>query len=84
MEAIGYVERDRREDAGEGDKWSERQKRHEPKINDLLVVYKFEMLFSYTEPDGAKLNNWYSGVVTSMKNEKNEMCGGDMESCVSW
>ena len=58
LEAAGYVERNKREDVGEGNRWSERQKRREPKINDLLVGYKFEMLLSYTEPDSAKFMEW--------------------------
>ena len=76
---------------GEGDRWSERQKHCEPKINDSLVGYKIEMLFSYTEPDGAKLYNWYNGVVTSVKNERtrcvevtwNPACLGDDDKRVT-
>ena len=63
-------ERDNRMERGEGDKWSKMQKDAAPKVDDSLVGYKIEMLFSGHDDEGEPFVNWYHGVVVKLLNKK--------------
>ena len=65
-------ERDRREERGEGDRWSERQSVNPPEINKKMIEreYRIEMRFGGTGDGGDKVCNWYHGKVTKIINKK--------------
>ena len=65
-------ERDDREKAGEGDRYSEMQQFNQPQINSL-VGFKIEMYFNYQDEDGSNLCNWYHGKVVKIVNTKNRV-----------
>lgn len=65
-------ERDDREKAGEGDRYSEMQRFNQPQI-DSLVGFKIEMYFNYQDEDGSNLCNWYHGKVVKIVNKKNRV-----------
>ena len=64
---------DRREERGEGDRWSEMQRVNAPDIDNKLVQNKFriEMGFSHPGDSGEKLLDFYHGTVTEIFNLKN-------------
>ena len=64
-------ERDRREERGEGDRWSEMQRVNAPEINNKLVQnnFKIEMRFSMPGDSGEKVLDWYHGTVTKIVNK---------------
>jgi hypothetical protein len=70
MRAEGYKERDRREAAGDGDRWGEMQEFTAPDIDQDLVGFQLEKLFEYTEPDGSTMLEWCHGEIIAIKNAK--------------
>ena len=62
-------ERDDREAAGRGDRWSEMQPSVMPKMDELEGV-KIEMLFEAIDADGNAVLEWSHGEVTSVLNSK--------------
>jgi len=83
--------RDDRMEGGVGDKWSKMQKDAPPKVDDSLVGYQIEMLFSGHDDEGEPFVNWYHGVVKKLLNAKgrrvqidwNEECLGDGDARTS-
>ena len=73
MKKEGYAERDRREDAGESDRWTEMQRTSPPDIDNKLKGYKIEKCFEYFEDDGSAVLQWCPGVVKSIKNKKTKL-----------
>jgi hypothetical protein len=67
-----YVERDRREANGDGDRWSEMQRSVMPDIDSTLIGFRIEMLFEYTETDGATYLDWCHGEVTLVIGDKSK------------
>ena len=65
-------ERDRREERGKGERWSDIQRVNAPEIYNKLVQKKFriEMRFSQPGDSGKKLLDWYQGTVTGIVNKK--------------
>ena len=59
-----YVERDRREADGVGDRWSEMQRSAMPEIDSTLIGFRIEMLFEYTEINGTMYLDWCHREVT--------------------
>ena len=83
--------RDDRMEGGVGDKWSKMQKDAPPKVDDSLVGYQIEMLFSGHDDEGEPFVNWYHGVAKKLLNAKgrrveidwNEECLGDGDARTS-
>ncbi len=67
-----YVERDRREAGGVGDRWLEMQRRLMLDIHSTLIGLRIEMLFEYTEIDGTTYLDWCHGEVTLVIGDKSK------------
>ena len=65
-----YSERDKREEDGIGDRWSEMQRSVMPDIDATLVGFRIEKLFEYNETDGTPYLNWCHGQVVSVNGDK--------------
>jgi len=65
-----YSERDKREEDGIGDRWSEMQRSVMPDIDSTLVGFRIEKLFEYSETDGTTYLDWCHGQVVSVNGDK--------------
>ena len=67
----GKDELKRHGDKCEMDLWSEKQSTLPSKI-DKMKGLTIEMTFEYPGVDGAKCLDWYRGMMTNLRNEKNQ------------
>jgi hypothetical protein len=65
-----YVERDKQEADGIGDRWSEMQRSVMPDILSTLVGFRIEKLFEYSETDRTTYLDWCHGEVISVNGDK--------------
>jgi hypothetical protein len=65
-----YSERDKREEDGIGDRWSEMQRSVMPDIDSTLVGFRIEKLFEYSETDGTTYLDWCHGQVVLVNGDK--------------
>ena len=65
-----YSERDKREEDGIGNRWSEMQRSVMPDIDATLVGFRIEKLFEYSETDGTTYLDWCHGQVVSVNGDK--------------
>jgi hypothetical protein len=65
-----YVESDKQEADGIGDRWSEIQRSVMPDIDSTLVGFRIEKIFEYSETDGTTYLDWCHGEVTLVNGDK--------------